>query len=77
LLKGVGLENLAAGDRNEYIALATGLARNIDRLDTLRAGMRARLATSALSDEAGMARDIETAYRHMWRAWCMQDQTGI
>ena len=75
MLKGIGLEHLVAGDWEGYIALATGLALDIDRMDDLRTGMRARLAAAALSDEAGMTRDIETAYRWMWREWCMKDRS--
>jgi predicted O-linked N-acetylglucosamine transferase (SPINDLY family) len=77
LLKGIGLEHLVAEDWEGYIALATGLALDIDRMDDLRTGMRARLAASALSDEAGMTRDIETAYRWMWREWCMKDRSDV
>jgi predicted O-linked N-acetylglucosamine transferase (SPINDLY family) len=71
LLKGVGLEELAAHDEREYAALATALACDPDRLDRLRSGMRPRLESSPLRDEAGCTRDIEAAYRHMWRQWCM------
>jgi predicted O-linked N-acetylglucosamine transferase (SPINDLY family) len=70
LLKGIGLADLAARDEAAYLAMATGLAADLDRLDALRAGMRARIASSALRDEAGFTRDLEAAYRAMWRAWC-------
>jgi predicted O-linked N-acetylglucosamine transferase (SPINDLY family) len=32
--------------------------------------MRARLEASALRDEIGFTRDLEAAYRAMWRQWC-------
>jgi predicted O-linked N-acetylglucosamine transferase (SPINDLY family) len=32
--------------------------------------MRQRLEASPLRDEAGFARDVEAAYRAMWRQWC-------
>ncbi len=70
LLKGIGLEELAAGDEKEYVAIATALAQDLDRLDALRGGMRQRIASSPLRDEAGLTRDLEAAYRAMWRAWC-------
>jgi protein O-GlcNAc transferase len=70
LLKSIGLEELAAHDVEEYIGIATGLAGDLERLDRLRSGMRARIAASVLRDEAGVTRDLEAAYREMWRAWC-------
>jgi protein O-GlcNAc transferase len=70
LLKCVGLESLAARDAGEYVAIAVALAADLARLDELRTGMRQRMADSALRDEAGLTRDIESAYRAMWREWC-------
>ncbi len=70
LLKGIGLEALAAGDEKEYVAIAAALAQDLERLDALRGGMRQRIASSPLRDEAGLTRDLEAAYRAMWRAWC-------
>ena len=70
LLRNIGLAELAARDAEEYAALAVALARDIDRLDVLRAGMRARMVASPLCDESGMTRDLEAAYRQMWREWC-------
>lgn len=72
LLKCIGLESLAAHDEEEYVSLAVALTCDHDRLDALRAGMRARITTSPLRDEAGFTRDLEAAYRAMWRAWCAQ-----
>ncbi len=70
LLKGIGLEELAARDEKEYVAIATALATDLERLDALRGGMRQRIASSPLRDEAGLTRDLEAAYRAMWRRWC-------
>ncbi len=70
LLKGIGLEELAARDEKEYVAIAASLATDLERLDALRGGMRQRIASSPLRDEAGLTRDLEAAYRAMWRAWC-------
>jgi predicted O-linked N-acetylglucosamine transferase (SPINDLY family) len=71
LLKSVGLEELVAHDVEEYTAIATALARDPERLDELRSGLRSRLEASPLRDEAGCTRDIEAAYRYMWRQWCV------
>jgi predicted O-linked N-acetylglucosamine transferase (SPINDLY family) len=35
--------------------------------------MRARMLASPLMDAPGFARDMETAYRKMWHAWCTKE----
>jgi predicted O-linked N-acetylglucosamine transferase (SPINDLY family) len=70
LLKTLGLTALAARDAADYVRIAAGLAGDLERLEELRTGMRARLEASALRDEIGFTRDLEAAYRAMWRQWC-------
>lgn len=70
LLGLLGLESLVAEDIDGYVRIATALACDVDRMESLRAGLRDRISASALRDEAGFARDLEAAYRGMWRAWC-------
>ena len=55
-----------------FVEAAVSLARDIDRLRELRRSMRQRLLASALMDHRGFARNLESAYRAMWRAWCGQ-----
>jgi predicted O-linked N-acetylglucosamine transferase (SPINDLY family) len=70
LLRTVGLPELCAVDEADYVRIAVELAGDPGRLNDLRQGMRARIEASPLRDEAGLARDIEQAYRTMWREWC-------
>jgi predicted O-linked N-acetylglucosamine transferase (SPINDLY family) len=70
LLHSVGLTELLARDVDQYIRLAAQLASDLPRLSQLRAGMRQRLRTSALMDAVQVTRDVEQAYRMMWRKWC-------
>jgi predicted O-linked N-acetylglucosamine transferase (SPINDLY family) len=70
LLTRVGLGAMIADDADAYVATAAGLAAAPARLAELRAGLRAQVASSPLCDGAGFARDVEVAYRAMWRAWC-------
>jgi predicted O-linked N-acetylglucosamine transferase (SPINDLY family) len=70
LLKLIGLEELVGKSEEEYIAIAAGLAGNLDRLERIQQGLRTRVEASALRDEVGFTREMEAAYRNMWRGWC-------
>jgi predicted O-linked N-acetylglucosamine transferase (SPINDLY family) len=64
------LRELAAHSDPEFIAIATGLARDLPRLAGLRAGLRARMEASPLMDGERFARSVEAAFQQMWRQWC-------
>jgi protein O-GlcNAc transferase len=70
ILTHAGLAELVAESPEQYVEIALALARDRERLAGLRAGLRERLRASALLDAAGFARQLEDAYRGMWRAWC-------
>lgn len=70
ILSNVGLPDLIVGDFDQYVVAARDLAADVETLKSLRAGMRARMLASPLMDAPRFARDIETAYRMMWREWC-------
>ena len=69
LLRAVGLGELIATDREDYIAKVVALARDDQRRTGLRAGLRARMAESELCDGRGLAAALETAYREMWQRY--------
>jgi len=69
-LTNLGLEKLIAHDREQFVAIASQLARDLPRLDALRSGLRGRMKASPLMDAPRFARDIETVYRDVWRKWC-------
>jgi hypothetical protein len=48
------------------------LAGDLPRLASLRDGLRARLRASALMDERGVTRELETALREVWQDWCRE-----
>ncbi len=75
LLSQVGLADLAAGTVEQYVRVATELAGDLPRLRLLRGALRERMRRSRLMDGAGFARDVEAAYRMMWRRWC--DETRV
>jgi predicted O-linked N-acetylglucosamine transferase (SPINDLY family) len=70
LLTGLGLSELVAQRREDYVQTAATLAQDRDRLDALRKGLRTRLRASPLMDGPGLARRLESAYRTMWHRWC-------
>lgn len=70
LLSAVGLPELIGATTEDYIHIASDLARDADRLSDLRSGLRARVQASPLRDEQGHAREFESALRTMWRSWC-------
>jgi protein O-GlcNAc transferase len=76
LLTHCGLEELVARDEAGYIDRAVALAGNPNRLTALRQTMRDRLSTAPLTDYAGFARAVETAYRTMWRTWIDTPRQG-
>ncbi len=72
VLAASGLEALAAADEAAYVELCRRLACDVEALSALRAGLRPQLAASPLLDAAGFTRDLEAAYRAMWRTWCSE-----
>ena len=70
LLSCIGLPELAAHSKDEYIRLAVELANDTSRLRRLRRGMRRRMARSPLTDKKAHARSLENAYRWMWKRYC-------
>jgi predicted O-linked N-acetylglucosamine transferase (SPINDLY family) len=69
MLANLDLMELVASDEAHYVDIATGLARDLDRLAGLRSGLRERFKRSPLADYAGFTRELERAYRTMWEAW--------
>jgi predicted O-linked N-acetylglucosamine transferase (SPINDLY family) len=70
ILKNAGLGELAAQTPEEFSKIAADLARDSDRRSELRSTLRRRLASSPLMDFKRFARNMESAYRQMWRDWC-------
>jgi len=72
ILARVGLADWAVPTRQQYLALAVGLANDLDRLARLRAELRDRMAAT-LCDARRFTRTLEDAYRTMWRRWCTKE----
>ncbi|MEO5375248.1 MAG: tetratricopeptide repeat protein [Alphaproteobacteria bacterium] len=76
LLEAVGLPELIAPDAEAFVRLAVDLLADRERLLRLRTGLRETMRYSPLCDEAGAARDVEDAYRRLWREWCARRGGG-
>jgi predicted O-linked N-acetylglucosamine transferase (SPINDLY family) len=75
LLSNVGLPELIAQSAEEYVSIAIGMAGNLPRLAELRQTLRSRMQASPLMDAPRFARNVEAAYREMWRNWCAEGAT--
>jgi len=72
ILRRLGLDDWLAADADAYVAAAAAFAARPEALATLRASLRPRLAASPLTDSARFAREVEAAYRSVWKKWCRQ-----
>lgn len=70
ILSNIGLPELVAYDVDQYVKIALGLASDLPRLSMLRSNMRTRMRASPVMHALQFARDVEAAYREMWRRWC-------
>ena len=72
LLMNAGLPDWIAGDADEYVALALSHSSDLQRLSSLRAGLRQRVLASPIFDAPLFAHHFEAALRDMWQEWCEQ-----
>lgn len=77
VLANVGLNDLVADSAEAFVRIAAELAGDLNRLSSLRAGLRRRMQQSPLCDAAGFTRNLEAAYQQMWRQWCSTRQTDL
>ena len=77
ILHAVGMDDWVAGDVDAYVARAVAATADLDALAHLRLELRPRFAASPLRDAAGLAREVETAYRSLWDAWRGDDAANL
>lgn len=70
VLTTVGLQEWIAPSTADYVRVAARFAHERTRLAELRRSLRARMQASPLMDEERFVRELEQAYREMWRRWC-------
>lgn len=74
LLRGLGLSQLSATDPIGYVYRAVTAANDLPTLAKWRAGLREKLIPM-LGDGTAHIRELEAAYRAMWRTWCARQGT--
>jgi protein O-GlcNAc transferase len=70
-LSNLKLTELAATSEDDFVQLAVEWSRDLPRLAELRRTLRPRMLASPLCDGKRFARSIESAFRTMWRQWCV------
>ena len=69
-LSNVGLTDWVVETPEQYVALVERWCGDLTGLADLRDGLRPRVKSSPLCDAPRFARNLEAAYRRMWRTWC-------
>jgi predicted O-linked N-acetylglucosamine transferase (SPINDLY family) len=72
VLATVGLNDWIAASPEDYMRRAVQFAQQPAMIAQLRTSLRSRMLESPLMDAPGFARDMENAFRRMWRTWCAQ-----
>jgi predicted O-linked N-acetylglucosamine transferase (SPINDLY family) len=70
LLMNAGLPEWVATDEDDYLSRAVAHASDLQRLASLRAGLRQQVLASPIFDAPRFARHFEAALRGMWEKWC-------
>jgi len=68
-LSRVGLTEFVCQSEDEYLQCAVKFANDLPALDAVRQSLRARM-TAPECQSATITRQLEAAYRSMWRTWC-------
>jgi protein O-GlcNAc transferase len=71
LLNTLGLGELVASTPDQYVEIALALAKDLPRLEVLRAGLRSRFEQSPLRDEKRFATNFERLLRTAWQQYLM------
>ena len=67
----VGLPELIAENKDDYIRLAVELAGNAERMAELRTGLRSWMANSPICDGEKFSDNFTAIMRKIWQDWCL------
>jgi len=68
LLTNVGLSELIARTPDEYISIAVNLAKDLQRLQSLRVHLRHQMASSSLCDAKRFTNNLELCFRKICKS---------
>jgi len=69
LLAGIGADDWVAGDDAAFVTIASALGVDASRLASIRASLRARVASSSIARPEVFVPHLEAAYRRAWEAY--------
>ena len=70
----IGLPELVANDRDDYVKIAVDHAKDAKKLEFLRVGLRDRVAESPICDGKKFADGFVKVMREIWHDWCSLQQ---
>jgi predicted O-linked N-acetylglucosamine transferase (SPINDLY family) len=70
ILHRVGLDHLVTDNPDAYVETAVRLANDLNAVAALRAQLPARARQSTFMNAQNHTRELEAAYRAIWRKWC-------
>jgi len=76
LLSNVGLADLIGDSNGDYIEKAVKLAGDLNRLKSIRSGLRDMMLQSPLTDARVFTHSLEKAYRTMWKHYVKKENKG-
>ena len=71
-----GLDGFVADNEEEYVHVALRWGRDLAGLAQVRRSLRGRVQAAPFSNPKACTREVEAAYRQMWRTWCATRQSG-
>ncbi|MEM7524259.1 MAG: FkbM family methyltransferase [Pseudomonadota bacterium] len=70
LMTRFGMPELIGEDIDDYVRIAVDLAQDVEKLNTLRSGVRDRMRASEIMSNQVFAQDVFDAFRTMWIKHC-------
>jgi protein O-GlcNAc transferase len=70
LLSNIGVGEWIARTPEQFVGIAANLAGDLEELKSVRAGLREKMTGSVVMDGKFFMRNLEKAFREMWKTWC-------
>ena len=67
ILTALGREEWIANSEQEYVDKVVALAKNTEKLSTIRNSLRKEMQASPIMDHKGFVRELEKTYQSMWK----------